>query len=141
MSLRKQLRTNLRTYERLEEKKCKEEEKKLIRSQEDWNIIEKYISNLLIKLSSSKPYLTIGFRRKKFIAIDLDSDCMSCPKDNADKYIILKDGARLKITHKDMERFCKQHKLKLKYILVKELDYAISNRYREYQTSTYLIGV
>lgn len=141
MNYRKQLRAELRKYEQLEEEKRMEEEKKLIRSPEDWNIIEKYISNLLIELFSSMPYTKIGFRKRKFINIDIGSHCMSCPRDNANKYIILKDGSRLKITHKDMQRFCKQHKLKLKYLLDKEHDFAFSNRYIEHQTFTYLIGV
>lgn len=141
MNLRKQLRVELREHEQLEKEKRKEEEKKLIRSPEDWNIIEKYISNLLIELSSSKPYTKIGFRRRKFISIDLGSPCMLCPTDNANKNIILKNGSELHITHKDMQRFCKQHKLKLKYFLDKEHDFAFSNRYIEGQISTYLIGV
>lgn len=140
MNLRKQLRVELREHEQLEKEKRKEEEKKLIRSPEDWNIIEKYIINLLIELSS-KPYRKIGFRRRKFISIDLASPCMLCPTDNANKYIILENGSKLHITHKDMQRFCKQHKLKLKYLLDKNHDFAFSNRYIEGQIFTYLIGV
>lgn len=140
MNLRKQLRAELRKHEQLEEKRKEEVEKKLIRSPEDWNIVEEYLRNLLIELSA-KPYTKISFSRKKFISIDLGSPCMLCPRDNANKDIILKDDLKLNITHKDMQRFCKQHKLKLKYFLDKSHDFAFSNIYIEGQTFTYLIGV
>ena len=132
MNLRKQLRVELREHEQLVEEKRKEEEKKLIRSPEDWNIVEEYLRNLLIELSA-KPYTKIGFSRKKFIRIDFGSPCI--------KDILLENGSKLDITHKDMQRFCKQHKLKLKYVLDKNHDFAFSNRYIEDQVSSYLIGV
>lgn len=140
MNLRKQLRVELREHEQLVEEKRKEEEKKLIRSPEDWNIVEEYLRNLLIELSA-KPYTKIGFSRKNFIRIDFYSPRLFHPCDNANKDILLANGSKLDITHKDMQRFCKQHKLKLKYVLDKNHDFAFSNRYIELQVSSYLIGV
>ena len=139
MSLKKQLRVFARNYEQeMEEKKLEEEQKK-IRSQEDWDIIENYLSKLLTNVASRKDLVKVG--RARFIPIDCHSDCMIFPKDYYDKYIYLKNGSRLEIRHEDMKRFCKQHKLKLKYVVNKEYRLIFSYEYIECQTITYLIGI
>lgn len=139
MSLKKQLRVFARNHEQQMEEKKLEEERKKIRSQEDWDIIDRYLSKLLTDVASRKDLVKVG--RARFIPIDCLSDCMVCPKDYDDKYIYLKNDSRLKIRHEDMKRFCKQHKLKLKYMLDKEHDFIFSHEYIEYHTITYLIGI
>lgn len=141
MNLKEQLRVQVELQERLEEGKIKEEQNNLIRSPKDWEVIEKYLEKLLNELAFSRPLTIIGWMRKQFIKIDCTSMCMEWPVDNNKERIQLNDGSNLEINHVDIKRFCKQHKLKLKYVLDKEHDYQISKRYIDDITFSYLIGI
>ena len=141
MNLKEQLRVQVELKKKLNEEKKRDEEIKLIRSPKDWSIIEEYLRNLLIELAFSSPLTIIGWRRKQFIKIDCASMCMEWPVDNNKERIQLNYGSNLEINHVDIKRFCKQHKLKLKYVLDKEHDYQISKRYIDDITFSYLIGI
>ena len=73
MNLKEQLGILARKYEQEMKDERLEEKRKKIRLPEDWEIIEKYLRNLLIEYASSEELVKVGFRRKKFIPIKCDS--------------------------------------------------------------------
>lgn len=139
MNLKEQLRILARKYEQKTEDERREEERRKVRSQEDWELIEKYLRNLFTQLASSKKNVKVWFRR--FIPIECSSNYILFPSDDKGGYLHLKDGKRLEITNEDMKRFCNQHNLKLRYFLDKDYDYMFTNQYKECSTSTFLIGI
>lgn len=138
MNLKEQLGILARKYEQEMKDERLEEKRKKIRLPEDWEIIEKYLRNLLIEYASSEELVKVGFRRKKFIPIKCDSSAILYPKDDKGKLLFLKNGKPLEITEEDMKRFCNQHNLELRYLLDNG---KFSNRYEEFNTSTFLIGI
>lgn len=138
MNLKEQLGILARKYEQEMEDERREEERKKIRSPEDWKMIEAYLRNLLIKFASSEEIVKVGFRRKKFIPIECGSYDILFPKDDKGELLFLKDERPLEITEKDMKRFCNQHNLKLRYLLDND---TFSKKYEEFYTSKFLIEI
>lgn len=144
MTLKEQVKNIVKDSEKKREQEKREKEKALIRSDEDWKVIDEYLENLLKELAN-EPLLKFGFVFGKYIKIDCT--CFSqirFPKNSKNEFIYLKDGTRLEITHEDMKRFCKQHKLKLRYLIEGRYDYErlFSNKYVEYRkTKAYLVKV
>lgn len=141
MNLKEQLGILMRNYEKELEEKKREEERKKIRSAEDWEIIEEYLWNLLTKLASSGRFAKTFFRRKKFIPIECKSYDILFPKDDKRQLLFLKDGKPLEITNEDLKRFCNQHNLKLRYLLNDNDCYRFSRKYDKFNTHTFLIGI
>ena len=141
MNLKEQLGILARKYEKQMEDERREEERKKIRSPEDWEIIEEYLRKLLTKFVSSKELAKVGFGWTKFIPIECGSSDILYPKDDKRRLLFLKDGKPLEITQEDLERFCNQHNLKLRYLLNDNDCYRFSRKYDKFNTHTFLIGI
>lgn len=141
MNLKKQLKEIVKISKERNKENNRKRESDLIRSTEDWEIVQKYLDKLL-KAYATKPLRLIGF--SKYIEIDCMSDNIIFPRDyENDDYIFLTNGQRLILNYKDIQRFCKQHKLKLKYIVyVGDGKSRLSNKYLDCNmTESYLIKV
>lgn len=143
MTLKEQLKDIVKVSKERSKQNKREEEKKLIRSAEDWEIVQKYLEKLLKELAEN-PLRLIGF--SKYIEIGCMSDYIFFPRNYEDEkheYVFLTNGQRLILNYKDIQRFCKQHNLKLKYIVYAEYgESRLSNKYLDYNmTESYLIKV
>ena len=140
MSLKKQFKFQAKLKAKLEKGIEPNEKNRLIREPKDWEIIEKYLKELLIELVDPRFIVEMGWRRKKFIRIHCISNYMQSPKSNG-KRIKLKNGSNLEITYEDMTRFCKEYNLKLMFTLNNGYDFKITNKYVKDNTFSYLIGI
>lgn len=140
MSIKKQLKFQEKLKSRLKKVIEPSEKNRLIRETKDWEIIEKYLRELLMELINPRFIVEIGWRRKKFIRIHCISNYMQSPKVNGER-IKLKDGSKLEITYEDMTRFCLEHNLKLKFTLNNGYDFKITDKYVRGNTFSYLIGI
>lgn len=101
--------------ERKEEKRKKQKE--LIRTDEEWKKIDSYLENLL-KESAKDTLIEIGL--SKYIRIDCNYlPGMHTYRNAENKRIYLNDNTGLEITHEDIQKFCEQHKFKLRYNIKK----------------------
>lgn len=143
MSLKKQLKTIVKKGK----SKCKErerqEELKLVRSCEDWKIVESYLEKK-IKEMAADPYSLnkLGLRLGNYIRIDKYHVFGTYfAMDDNGNFITLSDGSNFKINYKDIQQFCKQHKLKLLYESKVYGEVVISKNYYGILTEKYLIKV
>lgn len=133
------LKTELRNALREAKKKTKTEEmmaeKALIRSETDWIIIREYLSALLVTLAKKS-------RGGHWIKFDKGCDSLLSPEDSNGNRITLTDNSKLEITTNDIERFCKEEHLKLRFLLKKDGEFIVVKHYSMFDTiRSYLIKV
>lgn len=118
------------------------------RTDEDWEIIDNYLCDVLALLASQYDGSSCEegifyLKNKKYIrlwAFACDGK-LTDPLDKNGNPIYLKDGTKLIIGQKDLVRFCKQHKFKLKYYYWKYVATSyISNTYDYNIIDDFLIG-
>ena len=113
-----------------------EYEKNLPRSDEDWEIIDNYLYSLLLK----KALESNGNKYE----LRLDRYCIeiACPVNDSGENILLTNNEELRISHKDIERFCRQHHFGIRFINHLPYDkYEKSFYYDDIRTRFYLIKV
>lgn len=118
------------------------------RTDEDWKIIDNYLCDVLVLLASQddRNFHKEGIfylKNKKYIRLwaFACNGKLTDPLDKNKNPIYLKDGTKLIIGQKDLVRFCKQHKLKLKYYYEKYVATTyISNAYDYNIIDEFLIG-
>lgn len=143
MSLRKQLKTVRENSEKRHEERVREEESKLVRSDTDWQIVEGYLEDQL-KEEVANPYsLTkLALRPGKYAKVDRRRPFGTYfAMDNKGNFLTLSDGSEFQINHKDIQRFCEQHNLKLLYQLKVRGETTISRKFNKVLTDKYLIKV
>lgn len=144
MTLKEQVKNIVRDSTKKREQEEREKEKALIRSDEELKAIDEYLENLLKELAANPLNVTV-IRFSKYIEIDCTCRSrMHFTIDSKNEYIGLAYGARIEITHEDIQRFCKQHKFKLNYIVKGSYDWerVFSKKYFKYgRTKAYLIRV
>lgn len=143
MSLRKQLKRIRENSQKRQEEKEREEESKLGRSNANWQIVEDYLDDQL-KKQAAKPYsLTkLAFRPGNYVEVDRWSPFGTYfAMDNKGNFLTLSDGSNLQINHKDIQRFCEQHNLKLLYQFKVRGETTISRKFNKVLTDKYLIKV
>jgi len=128
MSLKKQFKDELKRSKKLKKEQAKRQidEQCLSRTDEEWRIIDEYLSDLLISLVAEgiETHKKDGyvwdyglFFNKKCIEFDVSNEgsYLNSPKDKDGNAIYLQEGKQLIIGQKDIKRFCKEHKFKLRY--------------------------
>lgn len=160
MTLKEQLENIVEDSTKKHEQKKREEEKSLIRSDEDWKLINEDLEHLVKELAKEGDIVEISIIDDillygKYISINcrdlanLEFTRLINPIGVFDlsefKLFNLKEkGIELKITHKDIQRFCKQHEFKLRYCRVEGqyplYRYVVSRKYNE-NTVEYLIKI
>lgn len=90
-------------------------------SNEDWEIIKTYLETVCLKLASQSSCNYFfdeswtKYKGKYFIILDFESEPIKHPKYEILQPLILTDGSKLEINYKDIERFCEENNLKLKF--------------------------
>ena len=91
------------------------------RTAEDWNIINQYLKNTLIR-KARKEDSFIEITIKKVLYYKIKKKCIAIKHDDVKKpldegmRITLSNGEYLEIYEQDIQRFCKQHDMKLVYL-------------------------
>ena len=135
MDLKRQIRKIIAEQKSDQKLKEIEYEKSLLRSDEDWEIIDNYLSSLLLQ----KAQESNGSKRE----IKLYTHCreLILPFNDSGEKIFL-TNKELRINHKDIERFCKQHHFGLWFINSSYYDeLKKSFHYDDIRTRFYLIKV
>ena len=114
MGLKKILRNEVKESKKREKEKRKKYERSLLRTDEEWEVVERYLRDrILQEIEESDGDF--------WIEIDLCS--LNFPKDKNGEDIYFNDKKdeenRLRVNHKDVERFCKKYHLKLRYLGIK----------------------
>ena len=128
------LKKVLKDSEERRKRQESEERQSIKRSDDDWKIIDNYLCSLLLELATHS-------NGSRIINIDCDSHCMIHPTDKNGQSVFLSNGDRLQINHEDIERFCKENHLRLKYRLNKYQDYKVTRTFMNGNTESYLIRV
>lgn len=143
MSLKEQLKVITKNAERERKEENRQRELKLVRSYEDWKIVESYLEKELKKAVARPGSLyKIGFRPGKYLKIDAAYPFgTSLVRDDNGNLIELSNGLKLTINYKDIQRFCKQHKLKLLYQFKVRGEIIVSRSCNKTLIDQYLIKV
>lgn len=135
MNLKEQLRTIVKETKESENERRKEESKRkrkeeLVYSSEEWNAIEEWIEKTLVEYANKIDFIEIhGIFRRKYIRI---------PWQHIVGKLFLPGENPCDRIEQAMKRFCKQHKLKLRYSMLP--DSSLSKLPFGYG-SYYLIGI
>lgn len=103
MDLKRQIRKIIAKQKSDQKLKMIEYEKSLLRSDEDWEIIDNYLSSLLLQKAQESNI------SKREIKLNV-SELYWIPN------LLLSDNKELRINHTDIQRFCKQHHFRLRYL-------------------------
>lgn len=136
MDLKRKIKNVILEQKSNQKLKETEYEKSLIRSDEDWEIIDNYLSSLLLKKAMDSDISNHE--------IELNRYCFefTCPTNDSGEDILLTNGQKLHITHKDIKRFCRQHHFRLQFLnRLYSNNYKKSFFYDEVYTRFYLIKV
>ena len=131
------LKTKLRRLRKLAKERYRKAEKEklnsLKRSDDEWKVIDNHLSIVVTRAVENS-------RGSRVIRIDSNSTVMESLfyKQGDD----LHTDVRCPVTHEDMRRFCKEHRLKLRYMYKNDYGYEIVKKVKtNYFSGTYLIKV
>lgn len=119
------------------------------RTEKDWKMINDYLSDELCSLmsQSNNHFKQEGdifyIKKRKYIRLlaFASGGILTDPKDKEGNPICLADGTKLIIGQKDIARFCKQHKMKLKYYYYKYVRNSyVSDEYDYNIVDEFLVG-
>lgn len=155
MNLKERLNAIVKDSERQRAEKEREwEYPNPVRTDEDWKLIEEYLTNCLTEFAATTEIVTVKFTKKfggeikkKYICIDCLSGSMLFPRNEQGNIILLSSEESLEICNEDMKRFCKEQKLNLEYLIYKTnkreyWEYEFSRDYKgRSKTRSYLVEV
>lgn len=134
MTLRQELKQLTAIASKKEKQTQKEATKNRIRNDDDWKIISAYLSETLKHLAENS-------KGKKWLQIDYGARLMF-PRNPTGERIKLTDNSELFITSEDIIRFCKENKLKLRFLYKRYSDEfeVVKNFRNNFNLRSYLIS-